>query len=51
MNKYKIRIFERLLHKTCPTNIPRSGEKGKKVNCYSISLYAGDIPLLLVEKN
>jgi len=50
MNKYKIRIFERLLHKTCPTNIPRSGEKGKKVNCYSISLYAGNIPLLLVEK-
>lgn len=49
MNKHKIKIIERLLHKACPKNIPRSGEEGRAVNCYSISLYADDIPLLLVE--
>lgn len=49
MMKYKTKIIEKLLHKSCPASIPRSGDKGKAVNCYSISLYAGDIPLLLVD--
>ncbi|HDZ9267318.1 TPA: hypothetical protein RUZ06_003491 [Vibrio cholerae] len=50
MKNYKIKIIENLLRKPCPIRIPRTGEKGKSVNCYSISLYAGDVPLLLVEE-
>jgi len=48
MNKLKKWILKRILTKACPTQIPRSGESGKKVNCYSVSLYEGDVPVMLV---
>jgi len=48
MNKLTKWILKRLLAKPCPIQIPRSGESGKQVNCYSISLYEGDSPILLV---
>ncbi len=50
MNSYQINIIQKLLRKPCPVRIPRTGDDGKVVNCYSISLYAGDTPLLLVDE-
>ncbi|ELA8171978.1 hypothetical protein ACPV4W_22640 [Vibrio diabolicus] len=50
IKKFESKIIEKLLQKPCPVSIPRSGDRGKAVNCYSISLYAGDIPLLLVDE-
>lgn len=41
-------MLERLLKKPCPVEIPRTGESGKQVDCYYISLYEGDSPVLLV---
>lgn len=49
MNNLQKWILKRLLRKPCPTQIPRSGESGKTANCYSVSLYEGDTPILLVE--
>jgi hypothetical protein len=48
MNKVTKWILKRLLEKPCPVQIPRTGESGKQVNCYSISLYDGDSPIMLV---
>lgn len=48
MNKVTKWILIRLLRKPCPVKIPRTGESGKQVNCYSIGLYEGDIPIMLV---
>lgn len=50
MKKFNVKIIEQLLQKSCPVSIPRSGDRGKAVNCYSVSLYASDIPLLLVDE-
>lgn len=36
------------MSKPCPTRIPRSGKAGEEVNCFSVSLYEGDTPKLLV---
>lgn len=49
MNKIEKWILARLLTKPCPTIIPRTGEKGKQIDCYSISLYEGESPILLVD--
>jgi hypothetical protein len=49
MNQIAIRILNDLLSRSCPARIPRSGDKGKEVSCYSISLQEGDSPKLLVE--
>jgi hypothetical protein len=48
MNKVTKLILMRLLTNTCPVQIPRTGESGKQVNCYSISIYEGDSPVMLV---
>ena len=48
MNKITKWIMSRLLNKPCPVQIPRTGESGKQLNCYSISLYEGDVPIMLV---
>lgn len=48
MNKITKWILSRLLNQPCPIQIPRSGELGKQVNCYSISIYNGDVPIMLV---
>lgn len=48
MNKVTKWILSRLLTKPCPVQIPRTGESGKQVNCYSISIYEGDAPIMLV---
>jgi hypothetical protein len=48
MNKFTKWILSRLLNKPCPYEFPRSGESGKQVNCYSISIYDGDAPIMLV---
>lgn len=48
MNNIKKWILRKLLSNTCPTPIPRSGNAGKQVNCYSLSLYEGDVPVLLI---
>lgn len=46
MNRLKIEaikwIYPRLLSKCCGKLIPMSGEAGKKVNCYSISIFNED---------
>ena len=49
MNKLTKWILSRLLNKSCPDRIPRSGKSGKQVNCYSISIYDGDVPVMLVK--
>ena len=48
MNKLQKWIIKSLLTKPCPTLICRTGETGKQVNCYSVSLYEGDVPVMLV---
>ncbi|HIC8839595.1 hypothetical protein [Aeromonas sp. FDAARGOS 1405] len=48
MNKITKYILSKLLNQPCPIQIPRSGELGKQVNCYSISIYNGDVPIMLV---
>lgn len=48
MNKLQKWILKGLLTKPCPTRIPRTGDSGKQVNCYSIGLYEGNIPIMLV---
>jgi hypothetical protein len=48
MNKVTKWILKRLLNKPCPVQIPRNGESGKQINCYSISIYEGDSPIMLV---
>jgi len=48
MNKFTKGVLNRLLKKPCPVQIPRSGELGKQINCYSISIYEGDSPVMLV---
>ncbi|WP_051692947.1 hypothetical protein [Marinobacterium lacunae] len=50
MNNFKINTIKKILDNKCPVTIPRSGDKGKAVNCYSISLYSGDNPILLVNE-
>ncbi|MDN2663631.1 hypothetical protein OW492_09590 [Psychromonas sp. 14N.309.X.WAT.B.A12] len=48
MNKFTKWILNRLLKKPCPVQTPRSGQSGKNINCYSISIYDGDSPIMLV---
>jgi hypothetical protein len=48
MNWLSIKILNNILSKSCPDRIPRSGVKGKKVNCYSMTLYEGKNPKLLI---
>lgn len=48
MNWLSIRILSNILSNPCPDSIPRSGDKGKKVDCYSLGLYEGKNPKLLV---
>jgi hypothetical protein len=38
-----------MLKNKCPNKISRSGEKGKKVNCYSIRIDKDNAPFLLVD--
>lgn len=41
-------ILKKLMLRPCPNEIPRSGERGKGVSCYSICLKTGDGDLLLL---
>lgn len=50
MNWLSRKIVSSLLWKTCPATIPRSGDEAKKINCYSLSLYEGENPKLLITK-
>lgn len=43
-------VVKALLRRSCPDTIPRSGEKGKRVSCYSIYLKTGDDDWLLLVK-
>lgn len=43
-------LLSPLLKKQCPSTIPRSGEEGERVNCYSISVVIDGKPTLLVRK-
>lgn len=43
-------IFKHLLKSPCDSVIPRSGEDGESVNCYSVYLYENDDPYLVVKK-
>lgn len=39
----------KLIENKCDASIPRSGENGKKVNCFVVLFFNGDDPYLLVE--
>jgi len=44
------KVLKHILYKSCPSLIPRSGEAGKKVNCYTIEIEKEDgSPYLLVD--
>lgn len=43
------RQLSKALRKRCPSRIPRSGDDGKAVNCFSIRFDQGHKPYLLVE--
>jgi hypothetical protein len=42
------RLLPRLLSKACPATVPRSGEAGKAVDCFTVSLGRGDEPGVLL---
>lgn len=44
-----IRTISRLISKACPAKIPRSGSKGREVNCFVVMLYIDKSPFILVE--
>lgn len=48
MNRVARRMLQQILSMPCPAQIPRSGERGKKVNCYSVAVNEGDSPRLLL---
>lgn len=45
-NLYKI-LLPKLLKNVCGSRIPRSGEKGEKVNCYVVALDRGNSPFFI----
>ncbi|PSF09230.1 hypothetical protein C7H09_08025 [Marinobacter fuscus] len=53
MNRYQQYFcrsqLSKALRKQCPDRIPRSGDDGKSINCFSIRFDQGDKPYLLVE--
>lgn len=53
MNKIRKYIYKKVLQsvlqRPCPLRIPRSGDAGKQVNCYTIEIYNGSDPYLMVE--
>lgn len=50
IGKFSRLLIKRILGRSCSDVVPRSGEKGKRVNCYSVYLKAGpENWLLLVE--
>lgn len=47
---YLCRVFlPRVLRRTCPNAIPRSGDRAKRVNCFSVSIDKDGDPYLLVK--
>lgn len=42
-------LFKNILSKNCPNRISRSGDEGKKVNCFTVRLDKNKEPFLLVE--
>lgn len=42
-------LLPKILNNKCQNRIPRSGEKGKRVNCFSVRLDRDSNPFLLVE--
>ncbi len=49
MNWLAIKILNYLLLKPCPNSIPRTGEKGKQIDCYSMNIFNGQNPKLLIK--
>ena len=53
MNKIRKYIYKKVLESVlqhpCPDRIPRSGNAGKRVNCYSIEIYNESTPYLLID--
>lgn len=43
------RILRRILRRNAPSIIPRSGDRGKAVDCFSVTLEKNDEPWVLVE--
>ena len=44
------RCLEKALSHSCPSRIPRSGERAQKVNCYVVALDKGVDPYLLIRR-
>jgi hypothetical protein len=43
------RAITSVLRRPCPIRIPRSGNAGKQVNCYTVELRKEEAPFLLIE--